>query len=106
MKDTDHYKQIIAELSQTRRLLLETYNTCVDELGHELALKRAIRLIPDIDPYPELVSVYSAEYGNRLLAGLLDEIDFFTYALNHLTIKSWQDDQRNMWTVKKTYTYA
>lgn len=96
MKDTDTYKQIIAELSQFYAALLDTYNESVDALGHELALRRCVRLLGDEEPYQDLVHAYRTEYGNRMLNGILDEIAFFTYALNHLTKKSWQDDQRSM----------
>lgn len=96
MKDTDIYKQIIAELSQFYTALLDTYNESVESLGHELALKRAVRILADQDPYQDLTRAYRAEYGNRMLNGILDEIAFFTYATNHLTKKSWQDDQRSM----------
>lgn len=96
MKDTDTYKQIIAELSQFYATLLATYNESVEQLGHELALKRAVRILADQEPFQDLTHAYRVEYGNRMINGILDEIAFFTYALNHLNRKTWQDDQRSM----------
>jgi len=83
--DVEAYTQIVEELSEVRAELLEVYNEHVRDLGHELALKRAIRELPDTEPIQTIASAYRAEYGNRMLSMILDEIQFFQYAIKHLT---------------------
>lgn len=83
--DLESYTRIVEELADLRAELLETYNEHVKELGHELALKRAIRELPDLDHTQELARAYRVEYGNRMLSMILDEIHFFQYAIRHLT---------------------
>ena len=83
--DLEAYTKIVEELADLRAELLESYNKYVRDLGHELALKRAIRELPDLDHTQTLAMAYRAEYGNRMLSMILDEIHFFQYAIRHLT---------------------
>lgn len=83
--DLEAYNNIVSDLQDTRKLLLHVYDQHVRELGHEVALKRAIRELPDTEPYQDIARAYRAEYGNRMLSMILDEIRFFQYAIKHLT---------------------